>query len=355
MKFGFMCREKSGGRGRIAIVGAGPAGLAASGYLACMGYEVDVYDKLPYAGGLMMFAIPTHRISPDNIIEGVEDSRDRLSVKFNFRTKVFEKERSKHEEGDDFVTQTTPIDELIANYDAVLVATGTWSSRKLGVEGEEANNVMTALEYLYQWRLYEEKLDPRKPPSGKRVVVVGAGLSAIDAAEKAWMDGSEVYVVYRRSASEAPAGLYNIRHIVSLGIKFIELVQPVKVLTENRAARGLELIRMKLGEPDESGRPKPVPVPGSEFTLEADLIILAIGETPTPPFTNNYKSIALDRAGRILVNERYQTSMANVFAAGDVVTGPSMIGRAFGSGLRAARFLDKYLAHISKQVVTLQR
>ncbi|MEM1919387.1 MAG: FAD-dependent oxidoreductase [Desulfurococcaceae archaeon] len=350
MKFGFLCRERGGGRGRVAVVGAGPAGLAATGYLACLGYEVDVYDKLPYAGGLMMFAIPVHRIPPDNIIDGVEDLKDRLSVKFNFKVKVFVKDNSRHDEGDDFVERTIPLDDLITSYDAVLITTGTWSSRKLGVEGENAINVITALEYLYRWRLYEEKLLPNKPPSGKKVVVVGAGLSAVDAAEKAHMDGAEVNLVYRRTAAEAPAGLYNIRHLVSLGINFVELAQPVKVLNENRVAKGLELVKMRLGEPDESGRPRPIPVPGSEFVMEADLIILAVGELPTPPFTSGYESIATDKTGRIVVNEFHQTTITNVFAAGDVVTGPSMIGKAFGSGLRAAKFLDNYLTHIAKQV-----
>lgn len=351
MKFAFMCREKGGGRrGSIAIVGAGPAGLAASGYLACLGYEVDVYDKLPYPGGLMMFAIPGYRITPDNVIEGVEDLKDRLSVKFVSKTKVFVKGQSRHDEGDDFVEKTLDLENVLERYDGVVVATGTWSSKRLNVEGEDAENVLTALEYLYHWRLFEEGLVKRKPHSAKRVIVIGAGLSAIDAVERALHDGAEVYLAYRRTAAEAPAGLFNIRSIVSQGARFIELVQPTRIVVENKYAKAVEFLKMKLGEPDESGRPRPVPIPGSEFTLDADLVITAVGEAPTPPFTSGFNAIMVDKSGRIVVNKAFQTGLPKVFAAGDVATGPSMIGKAFGSGLRVARFLDEYLLH-SKQVL----
>jgi glutamate synthase (NADPH/NADH) small chain len=338
-----MCRDRGGRRGSVAIIGAGPAGLAAAGYLACMGYEVDVYDKLPYVGGLMMFAIPSYRIYPDNVIEGVEDLRDRLSVRFYLRTKVFTKNQSRHDEGDEFVEKVVNLEDLVEKYNAVLISTGTWSSRKLGVEGEDSRNVLTALEYLYHWRLYEEGLATEKPPTGRNVVVVGAGLSAIDAAEKAFETGADVYIVYRRTIAEAPAGIYPINELIKRGVRFVELVQPTKIISEGGYARGLELVKMKLGEPDETGRPRPIPVPGTEFVMEADLIILAVGEIPTPPFVDKFMNISIDRSRRIQVNNRYQTALEKVFAAGDVVTGPSFIGKAFGSGLRAAKYIDSYL------------
>jgi glutamate synthase (NADPH/NADH) small chain len=338
-----MCRDRGGRRGSVAIIGAGPAGLAAAGYLACMGYEVDVYDKLPYVGGLMMFAIPSYRIYPDNVIEGVEDLRDRLSVRFYLRTKVFAKNQSRHDEGDEFVEKVVNLEDLVEKYNAVLISTGTWSSRKLGVEGEDSRNVLTALEYLYHWRLYEEGLATEKPPTGRNVVVVGAGLSAIDAAEKAFETGADVYIVYRRTIAEAPAGIYPINELIKRGVRFVELVQPTKIISEGGYAKGLELVKMKLGEPDETGRPRPIPVPGTEFDMEADLIILAVGEIPTPPFVDKFMNISIDRSRRIQVNNRYQTALEKVFAAGDVVTGPSFIGKAFGSGLRAAKYIDSYL------------
>lgn len=345
MRYAFLCKNKSSKKGSIAVIGAGPAGLAVTGYLSCLGYDVDVYDKLPYAGGLMMFAIPGYRIYPDNIVEGVEDLRDRMSVKFYFKTKVFARNQSRHDEGDEFVEKIVDFEDLVEKYDAVVIATGTWSSRKLGVEGENSVNVVTALEYLYRWRIYEEGLVSEKPPKGKRVVVVGGGLSAIDAAEKAMEEGSEVFIAYRRTIAEAPAGIYAINSLIREGVHFIELVQPLKITTFNNVATGIVLIKMKLGEIDETGRPRPIPIPGSEFTLDADLIILAVGEIPTPPFTEKSSSISLDKSRRIIVNKYYQTNIDKVFAAGDVVIGPSFIGKAFGSGLRTAKYLDSFLTY----------
>ncbi|MEM1736712.1 MAG: FAD-dependent oxidoreductase [Ignisphaera sp.] len=345
MRYAFLCKNRGGKRGFIAIIGGGPAGLAATGYLSCMGYDVDVYDKLPYAGGLMMFAIPSYRIYPDNVIEGVEDLRDRMSVKFYLKTKVFAKGQSRYDEGDEFVENTIALEELVEKYDAILIATGTWNSRKLGIEGEDSKNVLTALEYLYHWRLYEEGLIQEKPIKGDKVVVIGAGLSAIDAAEKALEEGAEVYVAYRRTIAEAPAGIYTINSLIREGVHFIELVQPSKIITSNNIATGIVFTKMRLGELDETGRPKPIPIPGSDFEIDADLIILAVGEIPTPPFIDKFSSISLDRSRRIIVNKFYQTNLDKVFAAGDVVIGPSFIGKAFSSGLRAAKYLDSFLTY----------
>ncbi len=343
MRFAFICRDRGSKRGSVAIVGAGPAGLAAAGYLSCQGYDVDVYDKLPYAGGLMMFAIPGYRIFPDNVVEGVEDLRDRLSVKFMFRVKVFARNQERHDEGDDYVERTIALEELLERYNAILIATGTWRSRRLGIEGENAINVATALEYLYMWRLYEEGLSPREPPRGRRVVIIGAGLSAIDAAEKALEDGAEVYLTYRRTIAEAPAGEYPIISLIRRGIRWIELVQPRRIVSVGGFARGVEFVRVRLGELDESGRPRPIAIEGSEFTIETDLVIAAVGEIPTPPFTK-FVGIETDGGGRIAVDKSYRTGIEKIFAAGDVVSGPTFIGRAFGCGLRTARSLDIYLA-----------
>jgi len=343
LRFGFLCKERGGARGRVAIVGAGPAGLAAAGYLACQGYEVDVYDKLPYPGGMMMFVIPSFRIPRDSIVEGVEDLEKRLSVKFVLKTKVFEGD-DRHDEGDDFVERRVPLSKLVEEYDVVLITTGTWRSRSMGIEGENALGVVPALEYIYRWWLYEAKLTNEKPFIAKRVVVIGGGLAAIDAAEVALKRGAEeVFLVYRRTIREAPAGEYEIRRLVREGVNWIELAQPKRIVVENNVARGVEFVRMRLGEPDESGRPRPVPIPGSEFVIEADLVVPAIGEEPTPPMKSEVLGIKLDKRGRIVVDHEYRTGNEKVFAAGDVVTGPSMVGRATGSGLRAARAIDRFL------------
>jgi len=332
-----MCKEPEGRvRGRVAIVGAGPAGLAAAGYLACLGAEVDVYDKLPQPGGMMMFVIPQHRIPRDSVVEGVEDLERRFGVKFFTKTKVFEGE-PRHDEGDDFVEKVVPLSKLVEEYDVVLVATGTWRSRRMGVENEDAKGVYTALEFIYGWYIYDAGLSSERPCMGRKVAVIGGGLSAVDAAEIALMKGAEeVYLLYRRTIREAPAGIFEIKRLVREGINWIELVQPKRILVENGSVAGIELIRMRLGPPDESGRPRPIPIEGSEFVIEVDTVIAAIGELPTPPMSGEALGVKLDKRGRIQVDKWWRAA-EKIYAAGDVVTGPSMVGRAVGSGLRAAR------------------
>ncbi len=343
MKYAFMCSEPEGRiRARIAIVGAGPAGLAAAGYLACMGAEVDVYDKLPQPGGMMMFVIPQHRIPRDSVVEGVEDLEKRFGVKFFTKTKVFEGE-PRHDEGDDFVERTVPLSKLVEGYDVVLIATGTWRSRRMGVENEDAKGVYTALEFIYGWYIYDAGLSSSQPSMGKRVAVVGGGLSAVDAAETALRKGAEeVYLLYRRTIREAPAGAFEIKRLVREGVVWMELVQPKRILVENGYVSGIELVRMRLGPPDESGRPRPIPIEGSEFTIEVDTVIAAVGELPTPPMSSEVLGIKMDRRGRIQVDKWWRAA-EKIYAAGDVVTGPSMVGKAVGSGLRAARSIARML------------
>ncbi|MDW8085988.1 MAG: FAD-dependent oxidoreductase, partial [Ignisphaera sp.] len=231
MKFAFLCREPLySSRKRIAIIGAGPAGLTAAGYLACRGYEIDVYDKLPYPGGLMTFAIPRHRISLEEIFDGWRDLEDNFGVEFHFRTKI--SAGSGWDEGDEFVEKVLDLLELSKSYDGVIVATGTWKSRRLGIEGEDAKNVVTALNFLYRRRLEELKLlSGNGFQSFGRAVIIGAGLSAVDAAEECLSMGmKEVYVTYRRSIREAPAGGYRIRELIRSGVRWVELVQPRRII-----------------------------------------------------------------------------------------------------------------------------
>ncbi len=344
LKFTFLCSKRDiGGRGKIAVIGGGAAGLAATGYLVCNGYEVDVYDKLPFGGGMLSFVIPSYRVSRRGIAEGLEDLEKNFSVKFFYRTKVFCGEKPRRDEGDEFVENVVSLEKIVDNYDAILITTGTWSSRKTGIPGEDMPNVVSALDYVYRWALYEAGYQV-KPLIGKRVVVIGGGLSAIDAAELSLERGAhEVYLVYRRTIKEAPAGEYEIRRIIRKGIRWIELAQPTKIIVKNGSANAIEFIRMKLGEPDETGRPRPVPIEGSEFQIEADLIVAAVGETPTPPLEKECIGIKTDGRGRIIINRRMQTGNEKVFAAGDVVNGPTMIGTAIGSGLRASQQIDIYL------------
>lgn len=345
MKFAFLCREPVGSiKKRIAIIGAGPAGLTATGYFACRGYEVDVYDKLPYPGGMMTFAIPRSRILIDEIVEGWRDLEENFNVKFYLKTKVAVGEG--YDEGDEFVERRINLLELIRLYDAVVIATGTWRSRTLGVEGENAKNVTTALRFLYSRRLVEMGLEK---PSGlysvKKVVVIGAGLSAIDAVEECLTMGvSEVYLVYRRTIREASAGVHRIRELISKGVKWIELAQPTRIIVEDNYAKGVEFVKVQLGQPDETGRPKPIPIPSSEFTIEADLVITAIGEIPTPPIYTGELLKYIEPSGKLRVENDFKIPGTSIFAIGDVVTGPSKIGLAIDHALKAAKTIDTLLS-----------
>lgn len=330
---------------RIAIVGAGPAGLTAAGYLACRGYEIDIYDKLPYPGGLMTFAIPRKRIQIDDIFEGWRDLEQNFGVKFYFKTKVAIGEGE--DEGDDFIEQKIDLLELSRRYNAVILATGTWRSRTLGIEGEGAKNVTTALSFLYRRRLEELRLinNASLPRNFNKVLIIGAGLSAVDAAEECLSIGvKEVYLVYRRSIKEAPAGVYKIRELIDKGVKWVELVQPKKIIIENGYAKGVEFTKVRLGPPDESGRPKPIPIPGTEHVIEADLVILAVGEIPTPPIYGGDLIKYIDVSGRLMVENDYRIPGTNIFAVGDVVTGPSKIGLAIDHTLKAIKVIDSVIS-----------
>ena len=349
MKFTAICKGKKpavSGRGTIAIIGSGPAGLAAAGYLVCQGYDVDIYDKMPLAGGMMYFAIPSFRIPRQSVIEGVEDLRDNFSVNFILNTKVFCLKDGEHrpDEGDVFFTNLVDLRSLVNEYDAVLITTGTWRSRKLFIEGEFSQGVYPALDYLFRIYIYEEKLVTIPPPKPSKVIVIGGGLSAIDAVEESLRRGiKDVYLVYRRTPKEAPAGENEIKRMIKMGAKFIELASPKRIIARRGKVEAVEFIKMKLGEPDESGRPRPIPIPGSEFTLEADAVITAIGELPTPPFEEECMGIRTDHRGRIEINENFKTGHPKIYAAGDVVLGPSLIGKALPHGLKAAMAIHKEL------------
>lgn len=352
MNFAFMCKpneiEKTGKK--VAIVGAGPAGLSAAGYLTCKGHEVYVYDKLPYPGGLMVFAIPSRRIRPGHVFEGASLLEQKYGVTFELRTKVICDEEHAHEEGDDFVQKEVKMEEIINEFDAVLITTGIWESPSPGIPGEDLNGVFSALEFLYRWKTYELKLLPRENiinVKNKRVAVIGAGYSAVDAATTALdMGADEVYLLYRRTIKEAPAGRYEISEVIREGVKWVELVSPVKI-NGDREVESITLVRNRLESDPSSSRPRPVPVPGSEFDLEVDFVIFAIGERPTPPPGIEKLGVTInERYKNIQINEEFRTNLEKVFAAGDVVTGPSFVGRAIEGGLRAAKSIDRFLSRI---------
>lgn len=349
MKFTFMCKQRAmvPGRGRlkVAIIGGGPAGLSAAGFLVCQGYDVYVYEKNPLAGGLMLFAIPSERIPPESVLEGIDELKEKYNVNFITRTKIYGNSKPREDEGDKLVEKIISLKEVVDNYDAVLITTGTWQSRRLNCPGEKGPGVYTALGFLYELRIYEKGFIPHKPRLGNRVIVIGGGLSAVDAAFEALKSGArEVIMAYRRTIREAPAGAHEIRKLISKGVKWMELISPKEIIRENNQIRAVVFQKMKLGEPDESGRRRPIPIPGSEVVLEADTVIEAIGEIPTPPFEDGYLGLKLDKKYRIIVDKQYRTGNPKVFAAGDVVSGPSLIGLAVRSGVSAARSIHLYLS-----------
>jgi len=347
MKFSLGCLPgKPLSSRRIAVIGAGPAGLVAAGFLACSGCEVYVYDKLPEPGGLMLFAIPDDRIDPARVRGGVRELSEVYGVNFITRTKVINGS-GVGDEGDELIKDKVNFLDIVEGYDVTLIATGAWRSRRLGIPGEELGNVFTALDILFRIKAFRLGYLPAEGVpnlSGKRVAVIGAGLSAVDSASEALRAGaSEVYLLYRRTIREAPAGEGEIKNLINRGVKWVELVAPKRILGSGGVVSSIELVRCRLGSPDESGRPRPEPIPGSEFVINVDVVINSTGEVPTPPTFNESVGIKLDRWGRIIVNEKHMTSREGVFAAGDVVLGPSRIGHAIRDGLSTARSIASYL------------
>lgn len=328
MNFGFMKAESAPPNGRnVAVIGAGPSGLATAGYLACLGYQVHVYDKLPKPGGLMVFGIPGHRIPESRIQRGVRDLERRLGVVFRTNTKICCSAPMHEEEGDHFACDILSLNDLVENYDAVMICSGSWKSRKLGVPGENLPGVYSGLEFLFPIRAVRYASTNVSVPDvqGKAVAVIGAGFSAVDVVDSAHSLGaSAVYLLYRRTAREAPCGSFEIDRMREMGCQWMERRSPVAILGEGRV-EALQITNAATGETE---------------TLPVDVVVSAIGEIPTPPFQ---KELGLENVRRGEVRWLNMTAIDNVFVAGDVLSGPSKIGKAVYSGLRAARSLANWL------------
>jgi len=318
-------------RKSVVIIGAGPAGLGAAGRLVCWGHEVLVVDKMPEPGGLLIFGIPEFRIPKDRIRAGIRELRE---AGVEFRTGVV-------------VGKDVSLETLIRDFDAVLIATGTWETRRLNIPGASLEGVYGALEYIVDYFLAKYGYKPLDsvPPLAEKTVVVGGGYTAVDACHVARERGArEVHLVYRRTRREAPAGVEEFERLEKVGVIIHELVSPKRYIGCDGRVCGVELIRMRLGAPDESGRPRPEPIPGSEHVLEAGSVLEAVGLRPTPPFdpgTNH--GIRLNRDGTIWTDEAFRTTRRKVFAAGDVRHGASKIGPALKSGIDASRFIHEFL------------
>ncbi len=318
---------------KVAVIGAGPAGLTCAGDLARLGYEVTVFEALHTAGGVLMYGIPEFRLPKDIVQKEIDTLKD-LGVGFvlNF-----------------VVGRSETIDELFEDgYEAVFVGSGAGLPTFIGVPGENANGVYSANEYLTRINLMKAYKEGSDTPifHAHKVAVVGGGNVAMDAARCAKrMGAEEVYIVYRRSEKELPARLEEIHHAKEEGVVFQFLTAPLEVIAdENYNVCGMKCQRMELGEPDDSGRRRPVPVPGSEFTLELDCVIAAIGTSPNPLIRTTTPGLETNRKGCIVAgDETGITSKGGVFAGGDAVTGAATVILAMGAGKRAAKAMDEYI------------
>ncbi|MGB9676337.1 MAG: FAD-dependent oxidoreductase [Candidatus Bathyarchaeales archaeon] len=307
---------------KVAVLGSGPAGLTVAYELARKGYPITVFESLPEPGGMLRKCIPEYRL-PKNVLDDELQFLDGLGVEFKVNMHV----------GKDLI-----FDDLWdEGYRAIFVGVGAHKSHRLKIEGEDLKGVVHALDFLWQIR------SNTKVELGKNVAVVGGGNVAVDAARTALKLGAEnVTIFYRRSKVEMPANPWEVKETEEAGVKMEFLVAPKRILGENGHVSTIELVRVKLGELDESGRRKPLPIEGSEFVFKADTVILAIGESPDLEFLP--KEIVLNGDGTIWVNPiTMETSIRGVFAGGDVVTGPASVIEAICAGKRAANSIESYL------------
>ena len=317
---------------RVAIVGGGPAGLTCAGDLARLGYQVTVFEAFQVAGGVLMYGIPEFRL-PKTIVQQEIQSLKDAGVDI---------------QPDMVIGKILSVDELMeSGYDAVFIGSGAGLPRFMNIPGEGLVGVCSANEYLTRINLMHG-YDPKYATpviQSKAVAVVGGGNVAMDAARSALRMGAEhVYIVYRRSEAEMPARLEEVHHAKEEGVEFQNLCNPVEILgDENGRVNGLKCIRMELGEPDESGRRRPVAIPDSEFVLDVDTVIMAIGTSPNPLISGTTKGLDTNRWGCLVVNEEMATTKDKVYAGGDAVTGAATVILAMGAGKTAAASIDEVL------------
>lgn len=318
---------------KVAVVGSGPAGLTCAGDLAKRGYEVTVFEALHLAGGVLVYGIPEFRL-PKDIVQKEIENLHALGVKI---------------ETNMVIGKVLSIDELMQEYgfEAVFIGSGAGLPRFMNIPGENLKGVYSANEFLTRVNLMKAyKDDARTPIShAKRVAVVGGGNVAMDAARCAKRLGAEeVYIVYRRSEEELPARKEEVEHAKEEGIKFQLLNNPVRILEgEDGFVCGMECVQMELGEPDASGRRSPVVKEGSEFVMQVDCVIMAIGTSPNPLIKSTTQGLETQRWGGIVADEHGQTSREGVFAGGDAVTGAATVILAMGAGKNAAEAIDEYI------------
>mgnify|MGYP003373563523 FL=1 len=324
---------KKNGR-KVAVIGSGPAGLTCAGELAKLGYDVTIFEALHEAGGVLVYGIPEFRLPKKDVVAAEVENVLSLGVKLE--TNVV-------------IGRSVTIDELMEKegFEAVFIGSGAWLPRFMGIPGEQAMGVFSANEYLTRANLMKACQEGYETPleTGSRVLVIGGGNVAMDAARTARRLGAEVHIVYRRGEEELPARREEIHHAKEEGIIFDLLQNPTELLVdESGRVAGARLIRMELGEPDESGRRSPREIPGSEYTMDADTVIMSLGTSPNPLISSTTKGLETNRRKCIVANEENgATSKPGVFAGGDAVTGAATVILAMGAGKAAAAGIDEYL------------
>lgn len=322
------------GRAKVAIIGSGPAGLACASDLAKKGYDVTIFEALHKAGGVLEYGIPEFRLPKDTVLKREIDAVKALGVKI---------------ETDVIVGRTVTIDQLMdkEGYKAVFVGTGAGLPKFMGIPGENLNGVFSANEFLTRNNLMKAFREDYLTPihAGKKCCVVGGGNVAMDAARTALRLGADTTIVYRRTENELPARKEEVHHAKEEGIDFQMLTNPVEILGDEKGwVRAIKCIRMELGEPDASGRRSPVPIPGSEFEIPTETVIMALGTAPNPLIVNTTKGLQATRRGGLEADAEGRTTREGIFAGGDAVTGAATVILAMGAGRKAAAAIDEYLS-----------
>ena len=319
---------------KVAIIGAGPAGLTAAGDLAKLGYKVTVYEALHVAGGVLMYGIPEFRL-PKAIVQQEIDGLKKMGVDFECNM---------------VIGKVLTIDELMGEYgyEAVFVGSGAGLPRFMGIPGESLKGVYSANEFLTRSNLMKAYLPTSKTPirTGKKVAVVGGGNVAMDAARSALRLGAEtVYIVYRRGMAELPARKEEVEHAEEEGIIFKTLCNPVEILSDDEGfVKAITCVEMELGEPDASGRRRPIEKKGSEFTMDVDTVIMSLGTSPNPLIRSTTPGLETNKHGCIVTEgDEGKTSREGVYAGGDAVTGAATVIKAMGAGKAAAKAMDEYI------------
>ena len=319
---------------KVAVIGSGPSGLTCAGDLAKMGYDVTIFEALHKAGGVLVYGIPEFRLPKDKVVAAEVENVKSLGVKIE--TNVI-------------IGKSVTIDELLKDegFEAVFIGSGAGLPMFMGIPGEQANGVFSANEYLTRNNLMKAFREDYDTPiaHGKKVAVVGGGNVAMDAARTALRLGAEVHIIYRRSEAELPARKEEVHHAKEEGVQFDLLCNPVEILTDDKDwVTGIKCIRMELGEPDASGRRRPVEIPGSEFTIDVDTVIMSLGTSPNPLISSPTIGLDVNKIKCIIADEEFgKTSKEGVYAGGDAVTGAATVILAMGAGKAGARGIDEYI------------